>query len=85
MQGQSCVNKCNTGYKPVTNLTCVYCGSTCGDGLTYNTNITTIDGQSTVFLNFSSPINITGDLYNTFNVVSNNSKKRLLLSSGYTI
>ena len=47
---------------------CIYCGDSCGEGLTFGTNITQIDGQSNLFINFNSGVNISGNLYDTFQI-----------------
>lgn len=80
----SCMSSCPTGYKPIATLNCVYCGTSCGSGLTYTTNITTANGQNSIYMNFNNDININGNLYNTFSVTSS---RRLLSSSpqGYQI
>lgn len=68
LQDLACVSSCSTGYSPTTELKCNYCGDSCGDGLTFNTNVAIIDGQSNVFMNFNSGINILGDVYEVFQV-----------------
>ena len=75
MQDQVCVSSCSTGYKPTADLMCTYCGEDCGSGLTFDTNVTTIDGQANVFINFNSDVNILGNLYDVFQVQS---RRRLL-------
>ena len=75
LQNVTCVSSCSTGYKPTTDLLCVYCGSSCGNGLNFNTNITTVNGQANIFMNFDSGINILGNLYDVFSVQSS---RRLL-------
>lgn len=47
---------------------CTYCGNDCGSGLTFDTNITTVNGQANVFMNFNSGVNILGNLYDVFQV-----------------
>lgn len=74
----SCLSSCPSGYKPNVTLNCAYCGSTCGQGLTYSTNLTTIGNQKAVFLNFNQEVNINGNLYNTFAVTGS---RRLLETS----
>lgn len=68
LQNLSCVSSCATGYKPTKDLMCTYCGDDCGSGLTFNTNITTVNGQANVFMNFNSGVNILGNLYDVFQV-----------------
>jgi len=63
----------------VSSRACTYCGNNCGSGLTYSTNVTTINGQDSLFVNFDSAVDITGNLYNTFSVTT--SSARLLQSS----
>jgi hypothetical protein len=75
LQDITCVSSCSTGYKPTSDLMCVFCGDSCGAGLTFDTNITTIDGQANVFMNFNSGVNILGNLYDVFQVQSS---RRLL-------
>jgi hypothetical protein len=70
LQNVTCVSSCSTGYKPTTDLICVYCGDNCGDGLTFNTNVTQINGQANVFMNFNSGVNILGNVYDVFTVQS---------------
>lgn len=70
LQDQECVSSCSTGYKPTSDLMCTFCGEDCGSGLTVSTNVTTIDGQDNVFLNFNSDINVLGNLYDVFQMQS---------------
>lgn len=80
-----CLTSCPSGYKPDSSRSCVFCDTTCGEGLTYSTNVTNIDGQTSVYMNFNGDVNINGNLYNTFAITSNG--KRLLQGSiqGYQI
>lgn len=61
----------------------MFCGSNCGNALTFNTNITQINGQNTVFVTFSSNITLNGDPNNIFGLVPKS--KRRLLANGYTV
>ena len=45
---------------------CCCCGDNCDAGLTFDTNLTYINGEANMFVNFNSDVNINGDLYNTF-------------------
>ena len=83
LQSRVCVTQCATGYKPVVSRDCVYCGSNCGNGLTFDTNITQINGQNTVFINFSENITLNGDPNSIFGVSF--TSRRRLLAAGYTI
>lgn len=81
-----CVTSCPTYYKPSSNLECVFCDTTCGEGLTYGTNITNVNGQTSMYINFNNAVNITGNIYSTISVTSS---KRLLqttsTSPGYQL
>lgn len=68
LQDVSCVAECSQRYKPTTARMCLYCGDNCTEGLNFNTNITQIDGQQNVFMNFNSDVNILGNLYDVFQV-----------------
>ena len=54
---------------------CTYCGENCGSGLTFDTNVTTINGEANFFINFNSDVNILGNLYDVFQLQS---RRRLL-------
>lgn len=75
-----CVTKCPTNFKPNSNRQCISCNGTCSAGLTYETNVTNIGGQTSVFMNFNNAIKISGNLYNTISVTTNG--RRLLASGG---
>ncbi len=79
------MSTCPTNFKPNVNRECISCNGTCGAGLTFNTNTTSINGQTSLFLNFNSAISLLGNLYSTFAISSNG--RRLLQSglSGYQI
>lgn len=83
LQNQLCVTTCSSGYKPTITRTCSYCGSSCGDALTFNTNITQIDGQNTIFITFTNNITINGDPNTVFGLQQQTSRR--LLASGYSI
>jgi hypothetical protein len=80
-----CVSTCPTNFKPNINRLCISCDGACGAGLTFDTNVTNVNGQPSLFFNFNSAINFTGNLYSTFAVTS--SGRRLLQtgSPGYQI
>lgn len=65
--------------KPNVNLVCIPCNGTCDAGLTFTTNVTTINGQTSIFMNWNSAVNISGNLYQTISVGSSTSR---LLASG---
>lgn len=67
----TCVTACPANYKPISTRACISCNNTCGLGLTYKTNTTNINGQTSIFLTFSNEININGHLQSTFKVFSN--------------
>lgn len=77
----TCVTSCPDKYRPSISRACVFCNNTCGSALTYTTNVTSINGQTSMFMNFNSAVDITGNLYQTFNVTSN-LNKRLLQTAG---
>jgi hypothetical protein len=83
LQDQLCVTQCATGYKPISTRTCVFCGTSCGDSLTFTTNMTQINGQNTVFVTFSSDITINGDPNQIFGLTP--STRRRFLLAGYTV
>jgi hypothetical protein len=74
LSGNTCVTSCPTQYKPSANKTCVFCNTTCGAGLTYETNVTNINGQTSLFMNFNNEISISGNLYQTFAVSTTTSR-----------
>ena len=82
----TCLNACPSSFKPTIARACEYCNITCST-LTYNTNISNINGQMAVFMTFSNDISINGNLYNTFKLVT--TSRRLLQTStaptGYQI
>lgn len=75
-----CLTQCPNQYKPVASRACVFCNTSCGSGLTFETNVTSINGQTSMFVNFNQGVNINGNLYDTFRV-SGGSR---LLQSGIT-
>lgn len=82
-----CVDTCPTKYKPNANRVCIFCNTTCGSGLTFGTNVTNVNGQTSMFINFNSAVSISGNLYNTISV-NTNSKRRLQANAsnvGYQI
>jgi len=86
LSGNTCVTTCPALTRPNTNLVCFACNTTCDAGLTYATNVTSINGQTSIFMNFNSAINISGNLYQTFSVST--TSRRLLQSAtnpGYQI
>ena len=54
LNGNTCATSCPKSYKPNSQRVCVYCGDSCGEGLTYNTNVTNVNGQTSVFMNFNN-------------------------------
>lgn len=74
---------CSEGYKPAVSRDCVFCGTSCGNSLTFETNITQINGQNTVFITFSDNITVNGDPNTIFGLQLNS--RRRLLGAGYTI
>ena len=64
------MDTCPTGYRPLVGRTCDYCGDNCTEALTFGTNVTVVNGQTNLFMNFNSDININGNLENTFKVVT---------------
>lgn len=83
LQNQICVSQCSTGYKPTTTRDCVFCGTSCGNSLTFDTNITQINGQNTIFVTFSDNVTINGDPNTIFGLQTNS--RRRLLAPGYQI
>jgi hypothetical protein len=58
-----CLSTCPTNFKPNVNRQCISCNGTCGAGLTYTTNVTNTNGQTTVMLNFAAGVTLSGNLY----------------------
>ena len=83
----TCVSSCPDKYQPSISRACIFCNNTCGSPLTYTTNVTSINGQTSMFMNFNSAVDITGNIYQTFNVSSNGGKRLLVGGSnpGYQI
>jgi hypothetical protein len=79
LSGNTCATSCPANTKPNSNLVCIPCDGTCDAGLTFGTNITTVNGQPTIYMTFSDAIIISGNLYNTISV---GSTTRRLLASG---
>ncbi len=71
----------------------MYCGTICGNGLDFSTNITQINGENTVFVTFSDSVTITGDINQVFSLqqrtarmlIGDNNGIRRILASGYKI
>jgi hypothetical protein len=80
-----CLSSCPKNYKPNSDRNCISCNGTCSTGLTYNTNVTNINGQTSAFINFNSAINITGNPYSIFSVSSNSNRLLQSSSLGYQI
>lgn len=66
LEEKKCLSSCSKGYKPNSTRNCVFCGDKCDEGLTFETNLTYINGEANMFVNFNSDVNINGDLYKTF-------------------
>ena len=64
---------------PAIDRSCSFCNTSCGAGLSYTTNVTSLNGQTSMFVNFDSTVSITGNLYDTFTVTGG---ARLLQTSG---
>ncbi len=81
----TCVSKCPDKYKPVISRACLFCNDTCGSGLTYQTNITNINGQTSMFVNFNQGVDITGNLYSTFSVTTGGRRLLQTFTPSYQI
>lgn len=79
LYGNICVTSCPTLTKPNLNLTCIPCNGTCDGGLTFGTNITTVNGQPTIYMTFSDAVSFSGNLYQTISVGSSTGR---LLATG---
>ena len=62
------MTQCPSGYMPAIDRSCAFCNTSCGAGLTYSTNVTSLNGQTSMFVNFDSTVSINGNLYDTFTV-----------------
>ncbi len=76
-----CVTQCPDKYKPNINRECIFCNTTCGAGLTYTTNATQINGQTSLFMTFSSTVSIK----NPYETIKVNTGGRLLQTSSSSL
>ena len=82
-----CVSSCGDQYKPNTLRNCIYCGTTCGNGLDFTTNMTQINGQNTIFVTFSDTVTLNGDPNQIFSLQQKTARLliRRMLGIGYQI